>query len=82
MIRRKRERNLKMNKRLEEVLLSISSKMSVKEIEKISRVQKRGKFRAETGVITEGLPCWHSKTARHLKKGIDSLCCFNANSEN
>lgn len=44
IIRRKQERNLKINPRLEEVLLSISSQMSSKEIEKRSRVQKRGKF--------------------------------------
>lgn len=44
IIRRKRERNLKINLRLEEVLLNISSNMSPEEIEKRSRVQKRGKF--------------------------------------
>lgn len=44
IIRRKRERNLKINLRLEEVLLNISSNMSPEEIEKKSRVQKRGKF--------------------------------------
>ena len=44
IVRRKRERNLKINSRLEEVLLSISSNMSPEEIEKRSRVQKRGKF--------------------------------------
>ena len=44
IIRRKQERNLKINERLEEVLLSISSQMSAEEIEKRSRVQKRGKF--------------------------------------
>ncbi len=44
IIRRKRERNLKINKRLEEVLLSISSQMTLEEIEKKSKVQKRGKF--------------------------------------
>lgn len=35
---------MKINSRLEEVLLSISSNMSPEEIEKRSRVQKRGKF--------------------------------------
>lgn len=44
IIRRKQERNLKINARLEEVLLSISSQMSAEEIEKKSRVQKRGRF--------------------------------------
>lgn len=44
IIRRKEERNLKINKRLEEVLLRISSQMSAEEIEKRSRVQKRGRF--------------------------------------
>lgn len=44
IIRRKQERNLQINKRLEEVLLNISSKMSPDEIEKRSRVQKRGKL--------------------------------------
>lgn len=44
IIRRKQERNLKINTRLEEVLLSISSQMSAEEIEKLSRIQKRGKF--------------------------------------
>lgn len=44
MVRRKKERNLKMNKRLEEVLLSIASQMSSEEIEKNSRIQKRGRF--------------------------------------
>lgn len=44
IIRRKQERNLKINARLEEVLLSISAQMSPEEIEKRSRVQKRGRF--------------------------------------
>lgn len=44
IIRRKKERNLKMNFRLEEVLLSISSQMPFEEIEKQSRIQKRGKL--------------------------------------
>lgn len=44
IIRRKRERNLKINPRLEDVLLDISSNLSIEEIEKKSRVQKRGKF--------------------------------------
>lgn len=44
IVRRKQQRNLKINERLEEVLLSISSQMSAEEIEKRSRVQKRGRF--------------------------------------
>lgn len=44
IVRRKQERNLRINERLEEVLLSISSQMPAEEIEKRSRVQKRGKF--------------------------------------
>ena len=44
IIRRKEERNLKINARLEEILLSISSQMSAEEIEKRSRVQRRGRF--------------------------------------
>ena len=44
IIRRKQERNLKINSRLEEVLLSISSQMSAEEIDKRSRIQKRGRF--------------------------------------
>lgn len=44
IVRRKQERSLKINPRLETVLLSISSQMSPEEIEKRSRVQKRGRF--------------------------------------
>lgn len=44
IIRRKTERNLKINPRLEKVLLSISAEMSSEEIEKRSRVQRRGRF--------------------------------------
>ena len=44
IIRRKNERNLKINARLEEVLLSIASEMSPEEIERKSRVQRRGRF--------------------------------------
>ncbi len=44
IVRRKIERNLKINERLEEVLLSISSQMTAEEIEKRSRIQKRGRF--------------------------------------
>ena len=44
IVRRKQERNLSINLRLEEVLISIASQMSPEEIEKRSRVQKRGRF--------------------------------------
>lgn len=44
IVRRKQERNLKINPRLEEVLLNISKQMSAEEIEKRSRIQKRGRF--------------------------------------
>jgi DNA (cytosine-5)-methyltransferase 1 len=44
IVRRKRERNLTINPRLEEVLLKISSGWSAEAIEKRSRVQKRGRF--------------------------------------
>lgn len=44
IVRRKNERNLRINARLEEVLLSIASEMSLEEIEKKSRVQRRGRF--------------------------------------
>lgn len=44
IIRRKQERNIKINTRLEEVLLSISSEMSAEEIERKSRIQKRGRY--------------------------------------
>ncbi len=44
IVRRKQERNLNINSRLEEVLLNISSQMTPEEIEKRSRVQKRGRF--------------------------------------
>jgi len=44
IVRRKQERNLSINHRLEKVLLSISAEMESKEIEKRSLVQKRGRF--------------------------------------
>lgn len=64
IIRRKQERNLSINPRLEEVLLGISSTMSAEDIERRSRVQKRGRFSnaAEDmdGVSTSDLfhPCF------------------------
>lgn len=43
IVRRKEERKIHMNKRLESILKSTSSQMSLEEIEKKSKVQKRGK---------------------------------------
>lgn len=72
IIRRKMERNLKINPRLEEVLLSISSEMSPEEIEKRSRVQRRGRFSTsnELGALTrdEHTKDIHSKKAMEIKK--------------
>src|SRR5690606_17588409 len=48
IIRRKIERNININSKLEEVLLNVSSKMTPEEIEKRSRVQKRGRFSNES----------------------------------
>jgi DNA (cytosine-5)-methyltransferase 1 len=56
IIRRKTERNLKINPRLEEALLAISSEMAPEEIEKRSRIQNRGRFSAPSeldGVRTD-----------------------------
>ena len=47
IVRRKQERKISMNSRLEEVLLENASKWSIEEIEKRSRVQKRGRFSEE-----------------------------------
>ncbi len=44
ILRRKNERNIKINLRLEEILTSISKTLSPEEIEKRSRIQKRGRF--------------------------------------
>lgn len=44
IVRRKNERKLTINQRLEEILISISSQMPAEEIEKRSRVQKRGRY--------------------------------------
>lgn len=44
IIRRKNERNLKINNRLEQVLIGIAKESTIEEIEKRSRVQKRGRF--------------------------------------
>lgn len=47
IIRRKNERNLSINPRLEYILTSISSQMDEAEIEKRSRIQKRGKYSSQ-----------------------------------
>ena len=44
IVRRAEERNAKINPRLKEVLLEISSEMDYEEIEKKSRIQKRGAY--------------------------------------
>lgn len=44
IVRRKMERKLKINPRLEKVLLSIAAEMSREEIERKSRIQHRGRF--------------------------------------
>lgn len=49
IVRRKMERNLKINPRLEAVLRSISSEMAPEEIEKRSRIQHRGRFSTPNG---------------------------------
>lgn len=54
IVRRKQERNLKINERLEQVLLSISSQMTPEEIEKRSRVQKRGRF-SDVEIVTSSI---------------------------
>lgn len=50
IIRRKNERGININKRLEQVLINISSNMRPDEIEKRSRIQKRGKNYSESGI--------------------------------
>ena len=44
IIRRKNERNISINPRLEEIMNSIASQMSADEIEKKSRIQPRGRY--------------------------------------
>lgn len=75
IIRRKQERNLKINPRLEEVLLSISSQMSPEEIEKRSRIQKRGRFsdpptiritQKENTALEQDEPLASEKTTAHI----------------
>ncbi|MBQ8536192.1 MAG: DNA cytosine methyltransferase [Clostridia bacterium] len=54
ILRRKMERNLKINPRLEAVLLSIASQMPPEEIEKKSRIQHRGRFSTPNESDREG----------------------------
>ena len=44
ILRRKNERNISINPRLEEILLEIAAKMPAEEIEKKSLIQRRGKY--------------------------------------
>jgi DNA (cytosine-5)-methyltransferase 1 len=44
IVRRKKERELRINPQLEQVLINISTEMTKEEIEKKSRIQKRGRF--------------------------------------
>ncbi len=44
ILRRKKERNITINSRLEEILSEIAAKMPVEEIEKKSLIQRRGKY--------------------------------------
>jgi len=69
IVRRKRERNLKINPRLEEVLLDISSQMSPEEIEKRSRVQKRGRFSEPASDVNDN-------------KKTETINALNADEEN
>lgn len=47
ILRRRKERNLSINKRLSEVLSIIAKQMSEEEIERRSRVQKRGRYSSQ-----------------------------------
>ena len=47
IVRRKNERNVSINPRLEEIMIEISSQMPADEIEKKSRIQPRGRFSQE-----------------------------------
>jgi len=60
ILRRKEERGLSINRRLEEVLKAISSMWSDEKIEKISRKQSRGRFSAggEMNREAEEDPCY------------------------
>ena len=47
IVRRKNERNVSINPRLEEIMNEISAQMPADEIEKKSRIQPRGRFSQE-----------------------------------
>lgn len=58
ILRRKTERNIRMNPRLEMVLSEISSTMAIEEIERISRIQPRGEYSrslAAKNITNEGV---------------------------
>lgn len=80
IIRRKRERNVRINPRLEEVLLSISSQMAPEEIEKRSRIQPRGRYsvQSEKDAVHQVVPqnkqfseTKQAKKNKALRTGID-----------
>lgn len=55
ILRRRQERNLSINKELEKVLLKGASSMTDAEIEKRSRVQKRGKYSGVYAIVSKAL---------------------------
>ena len=61
IIRRKQERNLRINPELEKVLLMRSSEMSYEEIEKKSLVQKRGRYATKNSQTVQNIPDLFSK---------------------
>lgn len=66
ILRRKEERNLRMNRHLEDILRNISSQMPAEEIERRSRIQKRGRFShsSNTGMSSAELkPQYSAPTA-------------------
>ena len=69
IVRRKQERNLKINARLEEVLVRIASTMTEEEIERRSRVQRRGRF----GTGAEKQPNSSKRERKKLGKDIQQL---------
>lgn len=77
IIRRKSERNLKINSRLEEILLSISSQMSPEEIEKRSRIQKRGRFSTNTSNNKDSTNYNTNKTISKEENSIYQISLFD-----
>ena len=55
IIRRRQERNLRINPALEKILLLRSAEMPYEEIEKKSLVQKRGRYAAEKTQTDQGI---------------------------